>query len=582
MPKRKHRRKPSSGPRSRRDGAARQERRNPDLIDEVAGALATGEPLDLLALTSSFLAATDPRERRLFGAQDEPALPPREEIVDTLFELLLPETSALLTAIAVLTGDDVLRSRVRREVAARAHALPHWLAELDRARPHDRVLEMTDALGDGENLVLGVRLPGGPELSLAVYVDHNLGTVAKDGFVVPGALPDLIELMRSESGDPDVTFTELDPADARARITEAVEHGAMVFPPLESDTWPACRPLVEWAVGLLPSGGRGYERPEWSEADRQALAERILASPFATGLDDADSRDLLETLLWFGTDYGPGDPLRWSPVAVEIVLTDWIPRKIVADFRYLAKAPAVLRALVRFSHAERGIRPGLTEETLAAVDEWEPEYQAAIRSPRLQGPEALLAAVGALDPEEYLDSVELDELRRAVGGARALDELDDAPLPDEPFAQARVPADVRDRVAEVRELVDRCCDALLDVEHRTAARRLLAAVAEGDPSIFRRRGRAETAAAAIVWLVAKANRRVGYGGDLAAKDLLAHFGVGPVSQRSEPMLAAIGVNPYDRVELELESPAYLTAARRRQLIADRDRLSGATHDDDLD
>ena len=582
MPKRTHRRKPSSGPRSRRDGAARQERRNPDLIDEVARALATGEPLDLLALTSSFLAATDPRERRLFGAQDEPALPPREEIVDTFFELPLPETSALLTAIAVLTGDDVLRSRVRREVAARAHVLPHWLAELDRARPHDRVLEMTDALGDGENLVLGVRLPGGPELSLAVYVDHNLGTVAKDGFVVPGALPDLIELMRSESGDPDVTFTELDPADTRARITEAVEHGAMVFPPLESDTWPACRPLVEWAVGLLPSGGRGYERPEWSEADRQALAERILASPFATGLDDADSRDLLETLLWFGTDYGPGDPLRWSPVAVEIVLTDWIPRKIVADFRYLAKAPAVLRALVRFSHAERGIRPGLTEETLAAVDEWEPEYQAAIRSPRLQGPEALLAAVGALDPEEYLDSVELDELRRAVGGARALDELDDAPLPDEPFPQARVPADVRDRVAEVRELVDRCCDALLDVEHRTAARRLLAAVAEGDPSIFRRRGRAETAAAAIVWLVAKANRRVGYGGDLAAKDLLGHFGVGSVSQRSEPMLAAIGVNPYDRVELELESPAYLTAARRRQLIAERDRLSGATHDDDLD
>src|SRR3712207_6799007 len=135
MPKRTHRRKPSSGPRSRRDVAARRERRSPDLIDEVSGALASGEPLDLLALTSSFLAATDPRERRLFGAGDEPSLPPREEIVDTFFEVPLPETSALLTAIAVLTGDDVLRSRVRREVAGRAHVLPHWLAELHRARP---------------------------------------------------------------------------------------------------------------------------------------------------------------------------------------------------------------------------------------------------------------------------------------------------------------------------------------------------------------------------------------------------------------------------------------------------------------
>ncbi|ADB76295.1 hypothetical protein Gobs01_02272 [Geodermatophilus obscurus DSM 43160] len=564
--------------------AARRERRTPDLVDEVAGALAGGEPLDLLALTSSFLAATDPRERRLFGAQDEPSLPPREEIVETFFEVPIPETSALLTAIAVLTGDDVLRSRVRREVATRAHVLPHWLAELDRARAHDRALQMTDVLGDGENLVLGVRLPGGPELSVAVYVDHNLGTVAKDGFVVPGALPDLVELMRSESDDPDVTLTELDPADARARITEAVEHGAMVFPPLETETWPACRPLVEWAAGLLPAGGRGYERPKWSEADRQALAERCLASPFAAGLDDADSRDLLDTLLWFGTDYGPRDPLRWSPVAVEIVLTDWIPRKIVADFRYLAKAPAVLRALIRFSHAERGIRPGLTEETLAAVDEWEPEYQAAIRAPRLQGPEALLAAVGALDPEEYLDAVQLDELRRAVGGARALDGLDgldDALLPDEPFVEKRVPADVRDRVAEVRELVDRCCDGLLDVEHRTAARWLLAAVADGDPAVFRRRGRAETAAAAICWLVAKANRSLGPGGP-QAQELLGWFGVRSASQRSEPMLAAIGVDPHQPGERALESPTYLTAARRRQLIADRDRLAGATEDDDLD
>jgi hypothetical protein len=42
------------------------------------------------------------------------------------------------------------------------------------------------------------------------------------------------------------------------------------------------------------------------------------------------------------------------------------------------------------------------------------------------------------------------------------------------------------------------------------------------------------------------------------------------------------VDPHQPGERELESPAYLTAARRRQLIADRDRLSGATHDDDLD
>ena len=433
---------------------------------------------------------------------------------------------------------------------------------------------MAHVLGDGDDVVFGVTLPGGSELSIAVYIDHNLGTLVKDAFVAPGALPELLELMQRETDDPDVTLAELDPADARMRITEAIELGVITVPPVETDTWPACRPLVEWAVGLLPAGGRGYARPEWSSADRRALAERVLASPFGAGLTHPDHRGLLDEILWFGTDYGPGDPLRWSPVAVEILLADWLPRKIVADFTYLAKAPDVLRALVRFSHAERGIRKELTDETLDAVDALEPEYQATIRSPRLQGPEALLAAVGALDPERYLASVELDELRRAVGGPRALDQLDDAPLPDEPFAVERVPADVQDRVAEVLELVDGCCDALLDVEHRTAARRLLAAVADGDPNIFRRRGRAETAAAAICWLVGKANRRFPWG-DLQVKDLMAWFGLGAgsASQRSAPMLAAIGVDPYRPGELELESPDYLTAARRRQLIAERDRLS---------
>src|SRR4051794_15402925 len=247
-----------------------------------------------------------------------------------------------------------------------------------------------------------------------------------------------------------------------------------------------------------------------------------------------------------------------------MLLVDWIPRKIVADVRHLAKAPDVLRALIRFSHAERGIRAELTDETLAAVDEWEPEYQETIRSPRLQGPEALLAAMGVLDPEEHLAGLARAELTRVVGGAAALDELDTEPLPDEPFAWERVPADVRDRVGEVLDLADGCCDALLDVEHRTAVRRLLAAAAEGDPGVFRR-GRADTLAAAACWLVGKANLRFGHDG-LTVQQLMAHFGrTGSPSQRGAALLQAIGVNPYVPGGPELGSADYLTAERRRQL-----------------
>ena len=213
------------------------------------------------------------------------------------------------------------------------------------------------------------------------------------------------------------------------------------------------------------------------------LTERFLRSADGAALDDPDHRSLLESLLWFGTDYGPGDPLGWSPTRVEILLLDWLPRKIVAEAGFLAKAPDLLRALIRFSHHERGIRPSLTEQTLRKVDEYEPEYQRLVRSPRPQGAMALLAAMGlpiadapwSRDELPDPDQMMLDSLAEIVGGEAALSTLDTTPLPAEEFDGSGIPPDVRDRVGEVLERVDACCAELLDLEYRTAARRLLAA-----------------------------------------------------------------------------------------------------------
>jgi hypothetical protein len=570
----KRRRPQPSGPRNRPED-------EPSLVRDVADALDEGDPLALLAVVSSVLAALEPPRRGPFDRTPEPELPSRDELVQTFLEVDLVETSALLAAIAALSDDDVLRRRVHREIAARGHALPRWLLDL-----HDScvtgVVGMGDVLGDGDNVMIEVGLPGGGALSVVVYIDHNLGTLVKDAFVVSEPLGTPIEQMQSVAGpDPDTTIADLDPAQARARITEAAELAAITFPPLESDTWPACRPLVEWALRLLPEGGTGYQRPVWDDEALDELSERFFGSRFGAGLDDADHRGLLGSLLWFGTDYGPGDPLRWSPVAVEILLADWIPRKIVADAAYLAKAPELLRAFIGFCHHERGIRAELTDQTLAAVDEYEPDYQRTIRSPRPQGPAALLAAMGALDSEgswplpevepESFPEIMLDSLRRAVGGDDALDRLDAAPLPDEAFGWEDIPPDVHDRVAEVLTLVDRCCDELLDVEYRTACRRLLARAAAGDADIFRRRGRAETAAAAVCWIIGKANDLFSSGAILV-KDLTSHFGIqqGSVSQRSEPLLRAVGVDPRQYGAMDLGSPDYLTSSCRERILARRE------------
>src|SRR6185312_6583742 len=108
-------------------------------------------------------------------------------------------------------------------------------------------------------------------------------------------------------------------------------------------------------------------------------------------------------------------------------------------------------------------------------------------------------------PQGELGEIMLAGLRRAVGGEAALDALDAEPLPEEPFGWKNIPTDDHERVGEVLTLVDRCCAELLDDEYRTACHRLLADAAAADPNIFRRRGRAETAAAAVCWIVGKAN-----------------------------------------------------------------------------
>lgn len=504
-----------------RDFRPRHEDRRPepaagDLMADVRRALGDDHPLGLLAFASSLLAVVDPR-RVSAMERDRLAGPSREELVGSFLEVEQVETSALLAAIGMLGGDEVERRRIARTLERRAHPLPAWLAAAERAEATGAVM-MTHLLRDGDNLMIGARLPSGDELTAVVYIDHNLGTLVKDAFVVPQPLHDLVAYTKRKNTDPDTTWSDVDPADAKFRILDAVATGAMTFPPFETDTWPVCRPLVEWMTSLLPDGGTGYDRPEWSGDDRRALTDRFFASPFAAGLDDPDHRSLFDSLLWFGCDYGPGDPLRWSPPAVEILLLDWIPRKIVADADYLADAPDLLRAFVRFAHAERSVPAHLTDQTLGAVDSFEPEYQTLIRSDRPQGPAALLAALGVLDPDRPWEDPApweakladaraglLECLRRAVGGDDALAALDDAPLPDEPFDWTGIDDDIRPKVAEILDLCDQHCTDLLDTEYRTAARRVLARIARQGPDAFRRRGRADTAAAAICWAVGRVN-----------------------------------------------------------------------------
>lgn len=192
--------------------------------------------------------------------------------------------------------------------------------------------------------------------------------------------------------------------------------------------------------------------------------------------------------------------------------------------------------------------------------------------------------MGTLDPEgpwpepveeplEYHE-IMLDVLRGAVGDDETLRRLDDQPLPDEPFVWDSIAPDIHDRVAEVLAACDGCCDELLDVEFRTACRRLLHRVAAGDANVFRGRARVDTAASAVCWIIGKANDLFSPTGHrMLVKDLLGHFGLQPgsTSQRATTMLRAGGFDTDTYSDIRLGSPDYLVSSRRQRIITLHDR-----------
>src|SRR5260370_7993367 len=105
------------------------------------------------------------------------------ELIESFAEVVLPETTALLAALAELGPDELTRARARLALATRPHPLPDWLARLGEASVY-RAVESTHVLGDGDSVLLGARLPG-HELTAVIYLHHNPGPVVKDAFPAP-------------------------------------------------------------------------------------------------------------------------------------------------------------------------------------------------------------------------------------------------------------------------------------------------------------------------------------------------------------------------------------------------------------
>ncbi|MGA7688715.1 MAG: DUF6398 domain-containing protein [Jiangellales bacterium] len=569
------------------------------LIRDMRTAL-RGEPFAFVALVSSILAALE--AERPPAATAAPSL---TEVVDSFLEIDIAETTAALHAIAAMTADELLAARIRRALPSRRQPIPAMVAQLGEARVTDAVL-MTAELGDGDNLILGARWPDGFEVSPVVYVDHNLGTIVKDAFVVEQAFTDVVSAyddLMAEQGQSPSHLAPIGLADARAKADDAIATGWDYEPEDEESQWPACRPFVQMLLRSMPGGGDAsagrWAYPDMTPDDAVA---GFLVSPEATqiaGLPSAVVADAALLLAVHAAEHA-GHPLRWSGVSVEIALRQVLPWDADVSDQVLDAVPDVLSALVLFSHRQLAVSDESTTEALESLNLWLDDYYHVRALPTvaaLRRSNAELAAMLDGDSGPWLRRQLADEL----GSEQAVDALDDSPLPDEPLDLSAVPADVHDRVREVVALTDAFADEagevgtfayadtvegpvlavagddehgrLVATELRTACRRLVARAAANDPTIFRRRGRAETAAAAVVWVVGRANELVGPPpAPIGSGDAGAWFGVrGSSSQRAEPLLRAIGVDPVRRYGgMALGTPDLLTSMRRAALMRQRD------------
>lgn len=555
------------------------------LVVALRAALRSDHPLGLPLTVSQIMSALEgPR------AADD-ALPELGVLVESFLETDVAETTAALHVIAALTTDDLLATRIRRELTARRQPVPESVAGIDRLNVA-RAAAMSDPLGDGENLLLGVSGPG-VDASFVVYVAHDLGTVVKDAFVVPEPFERVLERyaeLVEEHGEA-LEFSPVSTSDARARLEQALANGDddLVLP---SEDWPACRPLLAALVRRMPLGGSGYvDEPDLDPDDLVDLAHAFLASthapPPSAEPDDSGLHDLVHAIVGMAADAWR-DPLRWSPATVEIVLSELLPTCPGIDDDQVEQVPAVLRGLIRYAHGERDVAAADTDATLAAVDTWMPALRRAWDDPLLRGHRESTAELHALLSDVAVPGRWLRRLLLAqVGGEEALAALDTHPLPDEPLDLSGVPQDVRERVTQVAGLVDGFADSLgadtlplndlptVGHEYRTACRRFLARVARADPAIFRRRGRVDTAAAAVCWAVGRANSLVGYPpAPVGTGRLQEWFGVGSSpSGRAQPMLRALGAQPRRMLGgMGLGMPDLLVSSVRTRLVGLREEL----------
>ncbi len=295
-----------------------------------------------------------------------------------------------LTAIAAVDEGELggaARELAQRLPDRKQEPVVPWLADVGEAAITAAAVMREAVFDDGFTMFLEARHCTGETHAVGVYIDNNLGVMAK-GILLADSIDRVAEVMRQSPGDDgELSLEQIDPALAAAEIHAALHLTEMTLDPPVSEDYAALRALALLRADEAPGGATTRAREEMPSGQRDALQKEFLSSPEGRGFSpDGDEAFAVSLAIDFCADYVDGRPLRWSPVVVELFMAGWVPRKVLADPDLLEALPAALDAWVRFAGRKRRTPQWAIESTQEAIPRWRDEMRALASDPAAGGP----------------------------------------------------------------------------------------------------------------------------------------------------------------------------------------------------
>jgi hypothetical protein len=387
--------------RQRREGSADPLRRAARTLTGEAATLATALDAELWA--SALLGTWWPPDP---FAEQSADLTIGAPLVEEIARIADGGAVAALRAIGELTETELGPIALRHAEALEALGVsePAWARAIEEAEILGTAILCEDVFDDGVTVLIEARHADGDPHAIGIYIDHNLGGMAQHILIADSIAAVEASVARNPDDEAAIRIERIAAAEASTRVHDAMELTDMTLDPPVSEDYAPLRAVAMLRADELPGPPLDIGTPEIPDGERERLLDEFLASTEGTMFaSDSDEAFIASLAIDYCCDYVDGRPLRWSPVVVELFMTDWLPRKVLADHATFEAVPRALDAWVRYAGRRRGIPDWAIQATATAITDRTDEMLDRLGRPDDRGPsiEFLTAAKDAgIDPTD--------------------------------------------------------------------------------------------------------------------------------------------------------------------------------------